>query len=42
MKRIAHTNSGEKATIEYVLDEEKIANEEKYDGYYAIATNQRR
>ena len=23
----------------YVLDEEKIAEEEKYDGYYAIATN---
>lgn len=39
MKRIAHTKSGEKATIEYVLDEDKITNEEKYDGYYAIATN---
>ena len=25
--------------MEYVLDEEKIAEEEKYDGYYAVATN---
>lgn len=39
LKRVAHTKSGEKATIEYVLDESKIAEEEKYDGYYAAATN---
>lgn len=39
MKRVAITKSGEKATIEYQLDEEKIAEEEKYDGYYAVATN---
>ncbi len=39
MKRITHTKSGEKATVEYVLDEAKIAEEEKYDGYYAVATN---
>ena len=39
MKRVAKTNSGEKAEIEYVLDEGKIAEEEKYDGYYAVATN---
>lgn len=39
MRRIAHTKSGEKATVEYVLDEAKIAGEEKYDGYYAVATN---
>jgi len=39
MKRIAKTKSGEKATVEYILDEEKIAEEEKYDGYYAVATN---
>lgn len=39
MKRIAKTKSGEKATVDYVLDEEKIAEEEKYDGYYAVATN---
>lgn len=39
MKRVTHTKSGEKATVEYMLDEEKIAEEEKYDGYYAVATN---
>ncbi len=39
MKRIAKTKSGEKASIEYILDEAKIAEEEKYDGYYAVATN---
>jgi len=39
MKRIVHTKSGEKTIIEYVLDEAKIAEEEKYDGYYAVATN---
>ena len=39
MKRISTTKSGEKAAIEYKLDEEKIAEEEKYDGYYAVATN---
>lgn len=25
--------------MEYILDESKIAEEEKYDGYYAVATN---
>ena len=39
MKRITRTKSGEKASVEYILDEAKIADEEKYDGYYAIATN---
>lgn len=39
MKRISQTKSGEKATVEYKLDKEKIAEEEKYDGYYAVATN---
>ncbi|MDD2215520.1 MAG: IS1634 family transposase [Eubacteriales bacterium] len=39
MKRISQTKSGEKATITYVLDEAKIAEEEKYDGFYAVATN---
>lgn len=39
MKRIARTKSGEKATVEYILDESKIAEEERYDGYYAVATN---
>lgn len=39
MKRISKTKSGEKAVMEYILDESKIAEEEKYDGYYAVATN---
>ena len=39
MKRIAKAKSGEKADVTYTLDEEKIAEEEKYDGYYAVATN---
>lgn len=39
MKRISKTRSGEKAVVEYILDEDKIAEEEKYDGYYAVATN---
>ena len=39
MKRTAKTKSGEKAIVEYVIDEEKIKEEEKYDGYYAVATN---
>ncbi len=39
MKRISKTKSGEKADVEYILDEDKIAEEERYDGYYAVATN---
>ena len=39
MKRTAKTRSGEEAGVTYILDEEKIAEEEKYDGYYAVATN---
>ena len=39
MKRVTKTRSGEKAVVEYILDENKIAEEEKYDGYYAVATN---
>jgi len=39
MKRVTQTKSGEKATVEYVIDEAKIAEEEKYDSYYAVATN---
>ena len=39
MKRTAKTKSGEKAVIEYIIDEEKIKEEERYDGYYAVATN---
>ena len=39
LKRTAKTKSGEKAVVEYTLDENRIAEEEKYDGYYAVATN---
>ena len=39
MKRIAQTKSGEKASVSFVIDKEKIAEEEKYDGFYAVATN---
>ena len=39
LKKTVKTKSGEKAVVEYTLDEGKIAEEEKYDGYYAVATN---
>ncbi len=39
LKKAAKTKSGEEATVEYFLDEEKIREEEKYDGFYAVATN---
>lgn len=39
MKRIARTEAGEDASVTYVLDEAKIAEEEMYDGFYAVATN---
>ena len=39
LKRTAKTTSGEDVVVEYILDEDKIAKEEKYDGYYAVATN---
>lgn len=39
MKRVVQTKTGEKAIVEYQLDEDKIAQEERYDGYYAVATN---
>ena len=39
MKRTAETKSGEEAVVKYIIDEEKIKEEEKYDGYYAVATN---
>ena len=39
LKRTAKTKSGETAIVEYILDQDKIAEEEKYDGYYAVATN---
>lgn len=39
IKRNSSTKSGEKATDQYILDQEIIEEEEKYDGYYAVATN---
>lgn len=39
MKRIAKTKAGETVQVSYILDEAKIAEEEKYDGFYAVATN---
>ena len=39
LKRKAETASGEKARITYEIDEDKIENESRYDGYYAVATN---
>lgn len=39
LKRIAKGKGGEEAKVQYALDLEKIAEEEKYDGYYAVATN---
>ena len=37
--KVAVTEDGEKAGIHYYLDEEKIAEEEKYDGLYAVCTD---
>ena len=39
IKRRSLTNSGEKVTELYEIDECVIQEEEKYDGFYAIATN---
>ena len=39
MKRIAKGKDGKEASVIYEIDEEKIRDEEKYDGYYAVATN---
>ena len=39
IKRTSKGISGEKAADVYYLDEAMIAEEEKYDGFYAIATN---
>lgn len=39
MKRVAQAKNGEKASVTYIIDEAKIAEEEKYDGFYAVATN---
>lgn len=37
--KIAATQEGEKADIHYYLDTEKITEEEKYDGLYAVCTD---
>jgi len=37
--KMAATQEGEKAAIHYYLDTEKIAEEEKYDGLYAVCTD---
>jgi transposase len=39
IKRTSKSRSGEKAADSYSIDETRIRDEEKYDGYYAIATN---
>lgn len=39
IKRTSSTKSGEAATDRYELDLSVIAEEEKYDGFYAVATN---
>lgn len=39
IRRIPKTKSGETATDLYEIDQDVIDEEEKYDGYYAIATN---
>lgn len=39
IKRTSATETGERATDLYELDLDKIAEEEKYDGFYAVATN---
>ena len=39
IKRISKSKSGENVTDTYVLDQSVIDDEEKYDGFYAVATN---
>lgn len=39
LRRTVLTKDGEKASVTYELDNEKIEEEKKYDGYYAVATN---
>ena len=39
VNRIAVTREGEKSDIHYYLDLERIAEEEKYDGLYAVCTD---
>ena len=37
--KVAVTEDGEKAALQYFLDEEKIAEEAKFDGFYAVCTD---
>jgi hypothetical protein len=37
--KLAVTKEGEAADIKYYVDEEKVAEEERYDGFYAVCTN---
>ena len=39
LKRIVKTDNDKKAKVYYEIDKDKIDAEEKYDGYYAVATN---
>lgn len=39
LKRISKGSDGKDADIEFILDETKIKEEEKFDGFYAVATN---
>lgn len=39
VNKIAVTEDGEKANVHYFLDFDKIAEEEKYDGLYAVCTD---
>ena len=39
VNKVAVTEEGEKAGIHYYLDTDKIAEEEKYDGLYAVCTD---
>jgi transposase len=39
IKRTSSSKSGDKVTDTYTIDQRLIGEEEKYDGYYAVATN---
>ena len=39
IKRTSSSKTGDKVIDNYILNQEVISEEEKYDGYYAIATN---
>jgi transposase len=39
IKRMSTSKSGDKVTDSYYIDQNVIEEEEKYDGYYAVATN---